>query len=320
MKARYRALSARASAVLTPRRPLVMTGRSIVRHLRHRRRPLLRRRADSRRRRPLRLGRQHRGRARARSISRPRLARRERRHLDQRRRLAQSRGDGRGRAALRASSRPTGRARSGSTSAGSRPTGGNDYWSRSVSRPDLVLADLVKIFHPGLLPAHVFEWYMPVPGATSVNAHVRTRSGGRSTRRRRHRRLGHARGDRAGRLLAVVRPGLSAVARARVHARAGEPCRRVLGQLITGSAADADVTGIVVARCGCRGRSRRCWPARRSASPACRCRRSSATRWPIRSRSASRRAPASASRWSCSVPAWARPPRSARPPACAATP
>ena len=28
------------------------------------------------------------------------------------------------------------------------PAGGNDYWSRSVSHPDLVLADLVKIFHP----------------------------------------------------------------------------------------------------------------------------------------------------------------------------
>jgi iron complex transport system substrate-binding protein len=41
--------------------------------------------------------------------------------------------------------------------------GGNDYWSRSITRPDLVLADLVKIFHPRLLPDHRFEWYMPVP-------------------------------------------------------------------------------------------------------------------------------------------------------------
>ena len=30
------------------------------------------------------------------------------------------------------------------------PPGGNDYWSRSVTHPDLVLADLVKIFHPAL--------------------------------------------------------------------------------------------------------------------------------------------------------------------------
>jgi iron complex transport system substrate-binding protein len=43
------------------------------------------------------------------------------------------------------------------------PTGGNDYWSRSITRPDLVLADLVKIFHPTLASEHTFEWYMPVP-------------------------------------------------------------------------------------------------------------------------------------------------------------
>ena len=42
-------------------------------------------------------------------------------------------------------------------------TGENDYWSRSVTHPDLVLADLIKIFHPTLLPNHAFEWYMPVP-------------------------------------------------------------------------------------------------------------------------------------------------------------
>lgn len=40
---------------------------------------------------------------------------------------------------------------------------GNDYWARSVSHPDLVLADLVKIFHPSLMPDHSFEWYMTVP-------------------------------------------------------------------------------------------------------------------------------------------------------------
>jgi iron complex transport system substrate-binding protein len=43
------------------------------------------------------------------------------------------------------------------------PEGGSDYWSRSVSHPDLVLADLVKIFHPSLMPDHRFEWYMRVP-------------------------------------------------------------------------------------------------------------------------------------------------------------
>jgi iron complex transport system substrate-binding protein len=44
-----------------------------------------------------------------------------------------------------------------------KPTGANDYWSRSVTHPDLLLADLVKIFHPRLAPEHAFEWYMRVP-------------------------------------------------------------------------------------------------------------------------------------------------------------
>jgi iron complex transport system substrate-binding protein len=43
------------------------------------------------------------------------------------------------------------------------PAGGNEYWSRSVSHPDLVLADLIKIFHPALMTDHAFEWYMQVP-------------------------------------------------------------------------------------------------------------------------------------------------------------
>jgi iron complex transport system substrate-binding protein len=43
------------------------------------------------------------------------------------------------------------------------PPGGNDYWSRSVTHPDIVLADLVKIFHPALAGDHSFEWYMAVP-------------------------------------------------------------------------------------------------------------------------------------------------------------
>lgn len=43
------------------------------------------------------------------------------------------------------------------------PAGENDYWSRSITHPDLVLADLVKIFHPQALPDHSFEWYMQVP-------------------------------------------------------------------------------------------------------------------------------------------------------------
>jgi iron complex transport system substrate-binding protein len=44
-----------------------------------------------------------------------------------------------------------------------QPNGANDYWTRSVTHPDLLLADLVRIFLPRLTPEHVFEWYMPVP-------------------------------------------------------------------------------------------------------------------------------------------------------------
>ncbi len=34
------------------------------------------------------------------------------------------------------------------------PAGGNDYWETGTARPDLVLADLLHIFHPELLPDH----------------------------------------------------------------------------------------------------------------------------------------------------------------------
>jgi iron complex transport system substrate-binding protein len=43
------------------------------------------------------------------------------------------------------------------------PAGANDYWSRAASHPDLILADLVKIFHPDLASQHEFQWYMRVP-------------------------------------------------------------------------------------------------------------------------------------------------------------
>ncbi|KAA6332071.1 iron complex transport system substrate-binding protein [termite gut metagenome] len=32
------------------------------------------------------------------------------------------------------------------------PAGGNDYWESGVARPDLLLSDMIKICHPGLLP------------------------------------------------------------------------------------------------------------------------------------------------------------------------
>jgi iron complex transport system substrate-binding protein len=39
------------------------------------------------------------------------------------------------------------------------PGGGNDYWERGVVRPDLILADLVKIFHPESDTGKVFNFY-----------------------------------------------------------------------------------------------------------------------------------------------------------------
>jgi iron complex transport system substrate-binding protein len=37
--------------------------------------------------------------------------------------------------------------------------GGNDYWESGTVRPDLVLADLISVFHPDLLPDHSFVYY-----------------------------------------------------------------------------------------------------------------------------------------------------------------
>ena len=38
-------------------------------------------------------------------------------------------------------------------------TGGNDYWESGTVRPDLILADLMKAFHPGLMDDHSFYYY-----------------------------------------------------------------------------------------------------------------------------------------------------------------
>ena len=43
--------------------------------------------------------------------------------------------------------------------------GGNDYWQSGVIKPDVILADLVKIFHPDLLPDHELYYYKNI-GAT----------------------------------------------------------------------------------------------------------------------------------------------------------
>jgi iron complex transport system substrate-binding protein len=40
--------------------------------------------------------------------------------------------------------------------------GGLDYWSRGLTRPDLILGDLIKIFHPDLATDHEFMWYKQI--------------------------------------------------------------------------------------------------------------------------------------------------------------
>jgi iron complex transport system substrate-binding protein len=37
--------------------------------------------------------------------------------------------------------------------------GGNDFWESGIIRPDLILADLIYIFHPELLPGHQLVYY-----------------------------------------------------------------------------------------------------------------------------------------------------------------
>jgi len=41
----------------------------------------------------------------------------------------------------------------------STPGGGNDYWESGVVNPDLVLTDLIKIFHPGVLDSVPYTYY-----------------------------------------------------------------------------------------------------------------------------------------------------------------
>jgi iron complex transport system substrate-binding protein len=42
-------------------------------------------------------------------------------------------------------------------------TGGNDYWESGIANPDLVLSDLIKIFHPELMPNHSLVYYKRLP-------------------------------------------------------------------------------------------------------------------------------------------------------------
>ncbi|MDB5104706.1 MAG: periplasmic binding protein [Fibrobacteres bacterium] len=41
--------------------------------------------------------------------------------------------------------------------------GGRDFYETGASRPDLILADLISVFHPELLPGHSLRWYRRLP-------------------------------------------------------------------------------------------------------------------------------------------------------------
>jgi ABC-type Fe3+-hydroxamate transport system, periplasmic component len=42
------------------------------------------------------------------------------------------------------------------------PKGGNDFWESGVVNPHIILKDLIKIFHPELLPDHQFFYYKKI--------------------------------------------------------------------------------------------------------------------------------------------------------------
>jgi iron complex transport system substrate-binding protein len=37
--------------------------------------------------------------------------------------------------------------------------GGNDFWESGITHPQLILKDMIKIFHPELLPQHSLVYY-----------------------------------------------------------------------------------------------------------------------------------------------------------------
>lgn len=52
--------------------------------------------------------------------------------------------------------------------------GGNDYWTTGLVNPHLILADLVKIFHPDLLPQHQLVYYKKLSAHEGQNQHSTT--------------------------------------------------------------------------------------------------------------------------------------------------
>lgn len=47
------------------------------------------------------------------------------------------------------------------------PMGGNDFWESGIIRPDVVLADLLAIFQPDLLPEHELVYYQRLPSTAT---------------------------------------------------------------------------------------------------------------------------------------------------------
>jgi iron complex transport system substrate-binding protein len=41
-------------------------------------------------------------------------------------------------------------------------TGGNAYWEQGIIEPDVILADLIRIFHPEILPDKILKYYQPL--------------------------------------------------------------------------------------------------------------------------------------------------------------
>jgi len=56
--------------------------------------------------------------------------------------------------------KPAGAGRVFNNNARINPAGGNDFWESGVMAPHLILADLISIFHPEVLPDHELVYYM----------------------------------------------------------------------------------------------------------------------------------------------------------------
>lgn len=58
--------------------------------------------------------------------------------------------------------------------------GGRDFFETGASRPDWVLADLIAILHPELLPGHALRWYRRLPAGAGARPEGADKDPGRS--------------------------------------------------------------------------------------------------------------------------------------------